>query len=89
MQGGLADTYLNLKGWGKGMAYVNGHALARFYHIGPQYTHYCPSGFLHEGENELILLETLYPPAIRSVSFMSEHLVVGGGVGGGGGGGVR
>jgi hypothetical protein len=75
--GQLADTYLNLKGWGKGMAYVNGHALARYYGVGPQFTHYCPSGFLQEGSNELILFETLWPTANYSVSFMAQHLRVG------------
>ena len=75
--GKLADTYLNLRGWGKGMAYVNGHALARYYHIGPQFSHYCPSGFLREGANELILFETVYPQANRTVSFLTQHLQVG------------
>lgn len=72
--GHVADTYINLQGWGKGMAYINGHALARYYHIGPQFTHYCPGGFLREGSNELILFETVYPKANRSVSFMAQHL---------------
>ena len=58
------------------MAYVNGHALARYFDAGPQYTHYCPSDWLREGGNELILFETLYPQANRSVSFMSQHLHV-------------
>jgi hypothetical protein len=74
--GAVADTYLNLKGWGKGMAYVNGHALARFFDVGPQYTHYCPAGFLKEGSNEVILFETLYAQSNRSLSFMSHHLHV-------------
>jgi beta-galactosidase len=77
--GHLADTYLNLQGWGKGMAYINGRALARYNHAGPQFTHYCPSGFLREGNNELILFETVYSQANRTVSFMTQHLRVGGG----------
>lgn len=76
--GHLADTYLNLQGWGKGMAYINGRALARYNHAGPQFTHYCPSGFLREGNNELILFETVYSQANRTVSFMTQHLRVGG-----------
>ena len=58
------------------MAYINGQPLARYYGVGPQFTHYCPSGFLQEGSNELILFETLYPRANQSVSFMSAHLHV-------------
>jgi hypothetical protein len=69
--GELADTYICLRGWGKGMAYVNGHALARYYGVGPQLTHYCPSGFLREGSNELILFETLYPQVNRTISASS------------------
>ena len=30
------DTFLDLRGWSKGAVWVNGHALGRFWNIGPQ-----------------------------------------------------
>ncbi|HUC85028.1 MAG TPA: beta-galactosidase family protein, partial [Candidatus Acidoferrales bacterium] len=38
----LGDTFLDLRGWGKGIVFVNGHNLGRYWHIGPQQTLYCP-----------------------------------------------
>ena len=56
-QGKVADTFLTLLGWGKGQAWINGDNLARYWSIGPQYSFLVPAGFLHEGQNEVILLE--------------------------------
>ena len=53
-----ADTFLDLTGWGKGTAFVNGRALGRFWDKGPQRRLYLPAPWLREGENELILFET-------------------------------
>ncbi|KON90057.1 beta-galactosidase [Sporosarcina globispora] len=52
-----ADTFLNLKGWKKGIAYINGFNLGRYWEIGPQKTLYIPAPLLKEGENEIILFE--------------------------------
>lgn len=53
-----ADTFLDLSGWGKGAAFVNGRALGRFWDKGPQRRLYLPAPWLKRGENELILFET-------------------------------
>lgn len=53
-----ADTFLDLAGWGKGMVFVNGRALGRFWDKGPQRRLYLPAPWLREGENEIILFET-------------------------------
>ncbi len=52
-----ADTFLNLEQFGKGQVYVNGHAIGRFWHIGPQQTLYMPGCWLKKGENEIIVLD--------------------------------
>ena len=36
------DTFLDLRSWGKGVVWVNGHCLGRFWDIGPTQTMYCP-----------------------------------------------
>ncbi len=57
----VGDTFLDLSTWGKGMVYVNGHALGRFWNIGPQQTLYCPGCWLKKGKNEIIVLDILGP----------------------------
>lgn len=51
------DTYLDLSGYGKGMVYVNGHNLGRFWNIGPQQRLYCPAAWLKVGENEVVVFD--------------------------------
>ena len=52
------DTFLDFAGWGKGVAFVNGFTLGRFWEVGPQKRLYIPGALLREGENEIILFET-------------------------------
>ena len=52
------DTYLDMTGFGKGVVFVNGHNLGRFWKVGPTTSLYVPHGFLKEGANSLIVFET-------------------------------
>jgi beta-galactosidase len=52
------DTFLDFSGWGKGVAFVNGFNLGRFWEIGPQTRLYVPAPLLKQGSNEVILFET-------------------------------
>jgi beta-galactosidase len=53
----IGDTFLDMRGWGKGHVWVNGHHLGRFWKIGPQQTLFCPAPWLKMGANEIIVLE--------------------------------
>ncbi|KAH8244218.1 hypothetical protein KR026_003016 [Drosophila bipectinata] len=56
--GEVGDTYMNMAGWGKGVAYVNGFNLGRYWPVaGPQVTLYVPNEILKVGENSLVILE--------------------------------
>lgn len=55
------DTFINMETWGKGQVYVNGHAIGRFWKIGPQQTLYMPGCWLKKGENEIIVLDVAGP----------------------------
>ena len=55
------DTFINLETWGKGQVYVNGHAIGRFWKIGPQQTLYMPGCWLKKGENEIIVQDIVGP----------------------------
>lgn len=52
-----ADTFLNMTGWTKGVAYINGFNLGRYWEIGPQDTLYIPAPLLRKGKNEITLFE--------------------------------
>jgi beta-galactosidase len=52
------DTFLDFEGWGKGVAFVNGFNIGRFWEIGPQKRLYIPGPLLKEGHNEIIIFET-------------------------------
>lgn len=54
-----ADTFLDMKGHGKGTVWVNGHNLGRYWNIGPQFRLFCPAPWLKAGENEIMVLELL------------------------------
>jgi len=55
------DTFLDLRNWGKGVVWVNGHCLGRFWNIGPTQTAYTPGCWLRAGKNEIVVLDLLGP----------------------------
>ena len=55
------DTFLNMRGWGKGLVWVNGHCLARYWNIGPTQTAYLPGAWLRRGSNEVVVLDLIGP----------------------------
>ena len=61
------DTFLDMQTWGKGMVWVNGHAMGRFWEIGPQQTLYMPGCWLKEGENEIIILDLKGPAETKVI----------------------
>lgn len=60
--------------WGKGMVWVNGHAMGRFWEIGPQQTLYMPGCWLKEGGNEIIVLD-LKGPAEAKVAGVEKPIL--------------
>lgn len=51
------DTFLDMSEWGKGIVFVNGHNLGRYWNIGPQQTLYLPGCWLKKGKNEIVIFE--------------------------------
>lgn len=54
----VADTFIDMTGWGKGVVYINGYNIGRYWEVGPQYKLYVPAPLLKEGQNEIIVFET-------------------------------
>jgi beta-galactosidase len=52
-----ADTYLDLSNFKKGVIWVNGHNLGRFWNVGPQFHLYCPANWLKKGSNDVVVLD--------------------------------
>ncbi len=57
----IGDTYLDVSTWGKGVVWVNGHCLGRYWNIGPTQTMYIPAPWLKEGTNDIKILDIVGP----------------------------
>ncbi|XP_024132400.1 beta-galactosidase-1-like protein 2 isoform X2 [Oryzias melastigma] len=53
------DTFIKLPGWSKGVVFVNGRNLGRYWSVGPQQTLYVPGAWLNRWDNEVIVFEEL------------------------------
>jgi hypothetical protein len=54
---GPPDLFLSTAGLSKGVAWLNGFRLGRYWSRGPQRTLYVPGPVTREGANELVILE--------------------------------
>ncbi len=69
-----SDTFLDFESWGKGLVYVNGHALGRIWETGPQQTLYMPGCWLKKGANEILVLDILGPRKAQSRGLKEPQL---------------
>jgi beta-galactosidase len=51
------DTFFDFSNYTKGIIWVNGHNLGRFWNIGPQKRLFCPASWMRPGLNEIIIYE--------------------------------
>jgi len=52
-----ADTFLDTSSLGKGMVWINGRPLGRFWNVGPQKALYLPAPFLQSGPNDVLIFD--------------------------------
>ncbi len=64
-----ADTFIDTENFGKGVVFVNGFNLGRFWDLGPQKRLYLPAPLLKNGINKIIIFET----EGKSSDFISFH----------------
>lgn len=67
-------TYLNMSSWGKGMVWLNGYNLGRFWKIGPTQTLCVPGCYLKKGINEIIVLD-VDKPTTTSISGLNHAIL--------------
>jgi beta-galactosidase len=61
-------TFLDMRRWGMGAVWVNGHNLGRFWDRGGLRSLWVPGQWLRSGENEIVILELHDAPAVAQVS---------------------
>ncbi|MGB7212161.1 MAG: beta galactosidase jelly roll domain-containing protein, partial [Gemmatimonadales bacterium] len=72
----IGDSYLDLRGWGKGIVFVNGHNLGRYWDlIGPQRTLYLPGPWLKTGQNDIAIFEQLNDSVPGTVAGIKEAVL--------------
>lgn len=55
----VGDTFFDISNLKKGIVWVNGHNLGRYWEIGPQKRLYCPGIWLRKGGNEMVVFDLL------------------------------
>jgi beta-galactosidase len=69
------DTYLDVRALGKGLLWINGHALGRFWNVGPQGTLYLPAPWLKKGRNEVTIFELLGASSAPELAGLTKPLL--------------
>ncbi len=71
----VGDTFLDMEQWGKGIVFVNGINLGRYWKVGPQQTLYLPGCFLKKGANSIVVFEQLNDEKKTELSGVTEPVL--------------
>ena len=71
----IGDTFLDMQKWGKGIVFVNGHHLGRYWKVGPQQTLYLPGCWLKEKGNTITILEQLNEDPKSTISGLEKPIL--------------
>lgn len=65
----VGDVFLDVSKWGKGVVWVNGYCLGRYWNIGPTQTMYIPAPWLKNGANKILVLDLSGPeePVVKGL----------------------
>lgn len=55
----IGDTFFDMSKYTRGIVYINGHNLGRYWNVGPQQKLYCPATWLKKGNNEITVFDML------------------------------
>lgn len=70
-----ADTYLDMRKWGKGFVTLNGFNLGRYWNVGPEGGLFIPKEFWKKGTNELIVFEE--SKGRETLEFSEDYVIIG------------
>eukprot|EP00727_Mastigamoeba_balamuthi_P007708 m51a1_g3558 putative beta-galactosidase (563) ;mRNA; r:1040445-1042432 len=62
-------------GWTKGIVFINGNNIGRYWAMAPQTTLYVPASFLRSGSNEVVILETDASDSDMTANFVTAPVI--------------
>lgn len=71
----IGDMFLDMRTWGKGIVFVNGHHLGRYWSVGPQQTLYVPGAWLKKGVNEIFVFEQQNDVVNKSIPTLAKPIL--------------
>jgi beta-galactosidase len=71
----VGDTFLDMRTWGKGLVFINGINIGRYWSVGPQQTLYVPGCWLNKGKNEIVIFEQKNDVLQKSVKSISTPIL--------------
>ncbi len=69
------DVFLDMHDWGKGIVFINGHHLGRYWNHGPQQTLYVPGCWLKSGQNTILIFDQLNPAVSQTVKTVDAPIL--------------
>jgi beta-galactosidase len=69
-----ADTFVDMRQFGKGVVWINGRLIGRFWNIGPQRTLYVPSTIIAPRRNDIEIFDLNGQPG-RTVRFLNKAIL--------------
>ncbi|SDF22363.1 beta-galactosidase [Mucilaginibacter pineti] len=70
----LLDTYIDMSKWNKGLVWINGTCLGRYWNIGPTQTMLVPGSWLKKGKNEIVVFD-LFGTASPAITFTDKPIL--------------
>lgn len=70
------DTFIDMEAWGKGIIFINGHNIGRYWKVGPQQTLYIPGVWLKKGENKIVIFEQLNETPMTEVKTVMTPILM-------------
>jgi beta-galactosidase len=72
----VGDTFLDMREFGKGIVFVNGKNIGRYWSkVGPQLTLFVPGVWLKKGRNTIQVFEQINDKDVTGVSGIKTHIV--------------
>ncbi|MFK2369642.1 hypothetical protein ACIXNN_15365 [Bacteroides fragilis] len=65
-----------MRAWGKGVIFINGKHIGRYWKVGPQQTLYIPGVWLRKGENKIVIFEQLNEVSQQNVNTVRKPVLM-------------
>ena len=69
------DTFIDMRNFGKGVIFINGINIGRYWNVGPQQSLYIPGCWLKKGKNNLIILDQVNEFVQTKVQTMKKSIM--------------